>query len=287
MAALPQNMCEIHSIGSQTRERMIGLRGSPALAEFGIHLAGISEARAGFSWARLHPEDTQLLAAVSGEGEVFVHGKWERMGPGFAYWTPPGAPHAYRAVRGRKWTVCWVIYAGRLPASAGTLPGSPEVIPAASSLLWHAVGGACDAETQDTELWVRLVHHTVLRILQAARRGGSRLTALWNAVLADLAHPWTLGEMARQAGMSREHLRRVSLLETGVSPLRHVTRLRIGRAAELLSFSPDKLAVIAERVGYGDPFAFSAAFKREMRTSPAAYRKSPPGAEGRGAVSSA
>jgi len=267
-------MCEIHAIGSRTRERMIGLHGVPALAEFGILLAGVSEARAGFSWRRLHPGETQLLATVSGEGEVWLRGRWERIGPGFAYWTPPGVLHAYRAVPGQKWTVCWVIYAGRMPASVGVLPDEPAVIPALSSQLCHAVEGACDAGAQEGGGdWIRLMHGIVLRTLCITRGSGLRLAALWTAVHADLARPWSLAEMARRVGMSRENLRRVCLHEVGVSPLRQLTRLRIGRAAELLSFSPDKLAVIAERVGYGDPFAFSAAFKRETGASPSAYRK--------------
>lgn len=272
MIALPKNMREIHAIGPHTRERMIGMHGVPALAEFGIKLTGVSEAHAGFAWTRLRPEDSQLLAAVSGEGEVFVEGRWERMGPGFAYWTPAGAPHAYRAMRGRAWTVCWVIYAGRLPGLAGPLPEIPAMLPAPASLLWHAVAGACDAG-EEAGLWVPLVHRAVLRTLAGAGARGARLAAVWNAVQADVARPWTLPELARLSGMSREHLRRVCLRETGASPLRQVTRLRMSRAAELLAFSSDKLAVIAERVGYGDPFAFSAAFKRETRVSPAAYRK--------------
>jgi len=264
-------MCEIHSIGAKTKERMIGVKGVPALAEFGIILTGVSEAEEGFSWCRLRHEDTQLLATVSGEGEVWREGKWEPMGPGFAYFTRPGAPHAYRAKAGRKWTVCWVIYKGEMETPA-PLPATPTVVPVASSQLWHAVEGACGAAPREAELWIRLIHQTVLRALKAGQPN-SRLPLLWTAVNADLARNWTLDQLARIACMSKENLRRVCLRELGSSPMRQLTRLRVERAAELLACSSDKLVSIAERIGYGDPFSFSVAFKRETGVTPSAYRQ--------------
>lgn len=278
MAHIQHPICEIHSVGRETKERIIGVRGVPFLAEFGIGLAGVSEAREGFSWSRLNPTLTQILATVSGSGEVWVNGAWKQIGPGFAYVTPPEIPHAYRAIAKRDWTVCWVIYEGELLDSAAFLPAVPEVIPFASRQLWHAVEGACDAAAQKdaqtpTELWVRLMHHTVIRTLNAAHCGGYRLAALWSSVNEDLAREWTLEDLARVAGMSKENLRRICQHDLGLSPMRQLTRLRISRAAELLTFTSDKLLSIAERVGYGDPFSFSVAFKRETGVPPSNYRK--------------
>jgi AraC-like DNA-binding protein len=278
MASIQKPICEIHSIGRDTRERIIGNKQVPFLANFGIRLAGVSETKMGFIWTRLDPEDSQILASVSGEGEVWVNGKWCRLLPGFAYVTPVGIPHAYRAVSGREWTVCWVTYLGNLRDPSAVLPEVPVVIPCACQQLWHAVEGAFDAMTREgmeahRELWVRLMHLTVVRILGTALRAGRRLEPLWGAVYADLARGWTLGEFARRAGMSKENVRRVCLQDLGVSPMRQLARLRMARAAELLAFTPDKLALIAARVGYSDPFSFSVAFKRETGMTPSACRR--------------
>lgn len=279
MFNLPKKMREIHSIGSRTRERVLGARGTPVLTEFGIALTGVSETNEGFHFNRLRPGDTQLLAAMSGWGEVMLGGRWEKMGPGLAYLTPPGIPHAYRARRGGKWKVAWVIYRDWTPRRLGfPLPESPAVIPAPARQLWHAIEGACDAAapgdpaaTAAIRPWARLIHQTVLQALDAHERP-PRLAALWSAVSADLSRPWTLDDLAQSASMSKEHLRRVCLREHGASPIRQLARLRVNRAIELLSSSPDKLASVAERVGYGDPFAFSAAFKRETGKRPSAFR---------------
>lgn len=278
MARLHNPICEIHSIGRDTRERIIGNKRVPVLAEFGIRLAGISDARLGFSWSRLDPEDSQILATVSGQGEVWVEGKWIRLPPDFAYVTPAGVPHAYRALSGPEWTVCWVTYMGMLREKSVVLPRVPGVIPCASLQLWHAVEGAFDAMNRvgmeaHRELWVRLMHLTVIQILGAAMSSGNRLEPLWAAVHADLAHDWSLGELAQIAGMSKENLRRICMKDLGVSPMRQLMRLRMSRAAELLAFTTDKLALIAERVGYSDPFSFSVAFKRESGMPPSACRR--------------
>ncbi len=278
MAHIPNHIGEIHSIGADTRERMFGVHGVPSLASFGIRLAGISETAFGFSWSRLHPADTQLLASLDGEGEVWEGTAWRRLRPGEAYLTPPGVAHAYRAVRGQPWTVGWVIYDAKAPGLAGLLPREPRVVPVMAAQLRHSIEGAWDAvigqmPRVQIELWVQIIHFSVLQTFNANHREGNRLGGLWGGVNADLARPWTLDELARAAAMSKENLRRVCLKETGTSPLNHVLRLRIRRAAELLLVSDDKLISIAERVGYNDPFAFSTAFKRETGTSPSEYRK--------------
>ncbi len=278
MGHIQNNLCEIHSIGANTRERILGPQSVPALNRFGILLAGISETAYGFSWRRLHPAEVQVLASLDGEGEVWVDGQWRAMKAGESYITPPGATHAYRARRGVPWTAGWVIYGGKAPALAGLIAAEPKVIPALAGQLRHALEGAWDAVTQQiapasVELWVQLVHFTVLQTLKANHRPASRLGALWGAVNADMARPWTLDQLARLAAMSKENLRRVCLKETGESPLHQLMRLRMRRASELLLVSDDKLTSIAARVGYTDPFAFSIAFKRAMGMSPSQYRK--------------
>jgi AraC-like DNA-binding protein len=52
----------------------------------------------------------------------------------------------------------------------------------------------------------------------------------------------------------------------------HLTRLRMLAAADLLCHSQEKISSIAARIGYGDGFAFSTAFKREMGMCPQQFR---------------
>jgi len=59
----------------------------------------------------------------------------------------------------------------------------------------------------------------------------------------------------------------------GTTPMGRITRMRMERAAALLSRSILTIAAVAEAVGYTGPFAFSTAFKREMGIQPSAYHR--------------
>jgi AraC-like DNA-binding protein len=78
--------------------------------------------------------------------------------------------------------------------------------------------------------------------------------------------------MAGCAGMSQESLRRLCLRQVGRPPLSHLTRLRMNTAVDMLCHTPEKVASVAARMGYGDAFAFSTAFKRVMGMSPKRFR---------------
>ncbi len=55
--------------------------------------------------------------------------------------------------------------------------------------------------------------------------------------------------------------------------MRQVAFLRLQRAAGALATTRDKMATIAEAVGYQDAFAFSVAFKRHFGVAPSVYRQ--------------
>ncbi len=269
---------EIHSVGAQTRERMTGTLQAPGLQRHGLSLVGWSAARRGFFFVRQRPDMSQLLACVAGRGEVWLDGDWRPLRAGEAYATPPEAPHAYRATGPGIWQVCWAAYAAAGPQAWRFPLAAPTVLPVEIEPLRLAIEGLCacaagpTADEAELALWTQIVHRRVLATLQPHGAPDSRLHRLWTRVNADLARPWTLEEMAREAALSREALRRHCLRECGHSPLREVTRLRLQRAAELLRHTPDKVAAIAHRVGFTDPFAFSTAFKRAHGRSPQAWR---------------
>jgi AraC-like DNA-binding protein len=87
------------------------------------------------------------------------------------------------------------------------------------------------------------------------------------------AHPWTLEELAQQAGLSRTALAERFRAATGDTPLNHLRVLRMQRAMRLLTETDDKLEAVAAAVGYQDAFGFSKVFKRTVGESPRAFRQ--------------
>lgn len=89
----------------------------------------------------------------------------------------------------------------------------------------------------------------------------------------DPAHPWTLDELARRAGLSRTALAERFRDAMGDTPLNHLRTLRMQRAMHLLSETDRPLAAVADEVGYQDAFGFSKVFKRTVGLSPRDFRQ--------------
>lgn len=86
------------------------------------------------------------------------------------------------------------------------------------------------------------------------------------------AHPWTVAELAVRAGVSRAALARRFAELVGEPPMTYLTGWRLALAADLLREPDATVGAVARRVGYGSPFALSAAFKRAHGVSPQEHR---------------
>lgn len=88
----------------------------------------------------------------------------------------------------------------------------------------------------------------------------------------DVAHPWTVEELAARVGLSRAALGRRFTPLLGQPPMSYLAGWRLALAADLLVSSDATIATIARQVGYHTPFSLSAAFKRVHGLSPQQYR---------------
>jgi AraC-like DNA-binding protein len=88
----------------------------------------------------------------------------------------------------------------------------------------------------------------------------------------DPAHPWTVAELATEAGVSRAALARRFTELVGEPPMTFLTDWRLSLAADLLLEPGATIGSVAYRVGYGSPFALSSAFKRVRGISPRQHR---------------
>jgi AraC-like DNA-binding protein len=278
MRAAHLDLFETHLIGAKTKERLVGQERCPALGALGIELCGWSEAVAPYRMVRPALGFGEVLVGVSGRGRVWVDGDWREMGAGEAYVAPRGAEQAFYPLPGRRWRFVWVHYSER-PGRARVVPGERVRVVAADArplaagvdALAAEVAGAADAKVLGhLAAWVDLAAR---RIARGARPVEERLSAVWAAVEAELGRHWDARALARVAGVGPEQLRRLCQAAHGTSPLDHLARLRMDRAAALLRGTPLKVEAIADAVGYGGVFAFSAAFKRRHGVAPTHFRR--------------
>ncbi len=90
----------------------------------------------------------------------------------------------------------------------------------------------------------------------------------------NLSRAITLDNIAQSANLSMSFFSRKFKQDTGYAPIEYFNHLRIQRACQLLHFSDLRVNEVAAQLGIDDPFYFSRLFKKQMRVSPAEYRKS-------------
>ncbi|MEU1897465.1 GlxA family transcriptional regulator [Nocardiopsis dassonvillei] len=79
--------------------------------------------------------------------------------------------------------------------------------------------------------------------------------------------------LAARMHLSERHFARVFTQETGTGPAAYVEGLRVEAARRLLETTDDPLDRVAARAGFGSTETLHRAFRRQLATTPAAYRR--------------
>lgn len=91
-------------------------------------------------------------------------------------------------------------------------------------------------------------------------------------VLENVTHPWRVDEMARRAGISTDHFRRLFRRINGISSGEFVLNSRMEAARQQLRQSSLSVGEIADLLGFSDISSFSRVFKTRVGVPPSAFR---------------
>lgn len=100
-----------------------------------------------------------------------------------------------------------------------------------------------------------------------------RLASAIRAIHARPAHPWTVGELASEAALSRSAFFARFQGAVGLTPMDYLLAWRMALAKDLLRREQAAVGAVAQRVGYGSASAFSVAFTRHVGLSPTLYAR--------------
>ncbi|RRN74618.1 AraC family transcriptional regulator [Agrobacterium deltaense] len=138
--------------------------------------------------------------------------------------------------------------------------GSSYVVGRLLDILFiHAIRSWAGSEGNAAEGWLAGLTHR-------------QLSQSLHRVHADLAHPWTLEELARDAGMSRSTFAMLFKSVVGMPPMTYIATWRIYRAKLVLA-AGHSIATAAEQTGYGTDIALSRAFKAATGIAPGQWRR--------------
>ena len=100
-----------------------------------------------------------------------------------------------------------------------------------------------------------------------------RLAAALRRMHGEPTRPWTIGELAKEAALSRSTFFDRFRREVGVAPMEYLLGWRMAIAKDLLRGDGVSVGEVAQRVGYSSPSTFSVAFARQVGISPTTYAR--------------
>jgi len=267
---------ETHIIGPNCREWVIGRERFRELAGGGFAWVGHSILHPPYRMVRMASVYPHVALTFGGRGRILIDGDLRDWIPGEVMLCPRGAMHAFEAAYDEPWLLAWVFYddTHETPLITGnktivTKMDGADFVATLQMMTREAAAGADPAAMQSL---VQLLHIHTLRLC-GGRRADPRLARLWEAVEANLGKDWDNAALARRAGMSEEHLRRLCRSGYGESPMRHLAILRLHRASMLLRRGESTIADIAERLGFSSVYSFGTAFRKWSGVPPGAYRR--------------
>ncbi len=167
---------------------------------------------------------------------------------------------------------------------------TPNVLYAGSGQVWTSAGVSAG-----TDLLIELIRrrqgaHVAAEVARSmvtpAYRPGSQaqyvppvrsaepglLEQVQLALLADLARPWALADIARAAHLTERTTSRHFRDETGLGPVAWLTRARVVAAQELLETTDLTVEAIAHEVGLGSADLLRKHFRRQFGVSPTGHQ---------------
>ncbi|MGZ4677114.1 MAG: AraC family transcriptional regulator [Acidimicrobiia bacterium] len=187
-----------------------------------------------------------------------------------ALWIPAGTPHVTAAAdRSVLLGLYFAPARSRVRFRAPTVVGITELL---AALLLHlaATPGGRSARARAEAVVFDLLRPVDVATLHLPMPADDRARRVADALVADVGDPRTLAEWGRAVGASERTLTRAFLTDTGMTFSAWRAQLRLGTALPLLA-DGRAVAATARAVGYANPSAFIAAFRRALGTSPGSY----------------
>ena len=91
-------------------------------------------------------------------------------------------------------------------------------------------------------------------------------------ILAHIGEPVTTGALAKELGLNRTYLCKMFAEETGETPGKYVTRVKMEEAMRLMDITAKSISEIAEYLGYSSQSHFQRVFRKFTGMTPGQYK---------------
>ncbi|MGF1748297.1 helix-turn-helix transcriptional regulator [Vibrio cionasavignyae] len=264
-------------LSDECEERFLAESDIPEFKSEDIFMAGMANLVDGYHVERKGVDVHTLLFTIEGGGVLTTETSVEAIEPYSIVVLPAHQPYRFELnPQYKHWRMIWF-----LPKETTRWQPVAElgqkVLPfhdcermwALMTLLYHDIG----KRSSYRKLLVSEVCRLITGFETPTSDSTVRVQALFNLIESQLHLPWTVQAMAERTFLSEVQLGRICKQLYGMSPRSRLINLRMDKACDLLRNNDWTIGMIAERLGYKDPFNFTHRFSKHVGRSPSEFRK--------------
>ncbi|MBQ7916515.1 MAG: helix-turn-helix domain-containing protein [Firmicutes bacterium] len=234
--------------------------------------AGSEQCKPGHFWGRGIRLHWLLHYVVSGKGIYILNDQEYKVRAGQIFVAPPYQEIYYQADQHDPWTYVWVAFttSGDLPLPLDPVINCPQAAPIFQSMtLCYEMNRGAGAYIC-SKLW------ELLSILLEQRNPEVNYVeqALRYLNAGYMNENISIGILADTLNINRSYLYSLFKEHTGMSPQQYLIKLRMEKAAQLMTQYHESPTIAANSVGYSDFPTFSKMFKKHFGLSPRAFIQS-------------
>ena len=236
-----------------------------------------------------HENYARLYYILTGEAEIWHHGKKFLLTPGRLYLIPPQSNMRHRCRD--SFEIVWVHFSISLYGyldlfeaqnfSFVHLPENPEEVEKNMLELQNLLDQSdIFSQLRSKALLLKLVSkffkYQPSKNQFQDQEKISRLSPVLNYIDQHLGDSIKLSELAKLAAYEQTYFSTLFKQVFGISPIKYIQNKRIEKAQSMLRCGNLKLSAIAEDIGFIDAFHFSKTFKKITGENPSEFRKKHP-----------
>ncbi len=289
----PENLCEfdmskfqpknswqdeIH-LGDDCRERFLTQSDFPEFVDNSVFMAGLTVLQDEYHVERADPNTHTLLFTLEGRGVLITVDEVRVIEPHTVTLLPAHQPFRFEILSADDgWKMSWML----LDNVAKWLPlvsqGQRVEITPSCEQLWSFLS-LLHNEIEGRSSYRKLFVSELSRLLIGSAHQDApsntivRVQSVFNDVESQLHHPWSVKAIAEQSFIGVEQLNRICKQLYGCTTQQRLIALRMEKATDLLHYKDWSIGMIAQRLGYPDPFNFTHRFRQYHGCSPRDYRR--------------
>ncbi len=252
-------------------------------------VAGTGRARAGAEPVRKRFHQHVLIFTTDGRGRISLQKQRFIARPSTVAWLDTSLPYAHGCAAGcDEWRYLWMGIRGYglhdvfdfLRVRNAPVFRPPDDDAARSAFITvndqlRQRSGFTDSSTSAAiaGLIADLVESRQEQTGDVPEGGQERVAMVIREIRNAIARAWTVPDLAAAANLSVSQLHRVFKETVGTTPIDWIRHERINFAKQLLIEADTKVAAVALRCGYRDPYHFSRDFRRLTGYSPTRFRR--------------